>query len=100
MKSALDFLIVGTGPLGSAIRAAILGALATTLGRLFFETWWQPLILGIVLCSVLLPVAYMISSRDDQDTATPFPAEPQNLPKGEKSEISEINRDVDPAHKL
>lgn len=91
MKSVLDFLIVGTGPLGSAIRAAILGSLATTLGRMFFDLWWQPLIFGIVLCAIILPIAYMISSRDDPDPIEPFSPEPQVTPPVEKPENIENN---------
>jgi len=65
MTAIIEFLIVGRKPLGSAFRAAILGALAVTLGRLFFTGWWAALVFGVVIVLVVLPLAYMLSTRDD-----------------------------------
>lgn len=86
MSAIIEFLLVGRAPLGSAIRAAILGALAVTVGRAFFSGWWAPLVFGVVLSLVVLALAYMISRRDNevdpylaaQDEAPP-PASPRDL---------------------
>lgn len=65
MTSVIEFLLVGRRPLGSAIRAAVLGALAVTLGRAFFAGWWAPLVFGVVVVLIVLPLVYLLSGRDN-----------------------------------
>ena len=87
MNRVIDFLLVGRSPLGSALRAAVLGALLVTLGRVFATGWWPPLVFGVVASAIILPLAYLISSRDSnavdpylaaEDEAPP-PARPHDL---------------------
>lgn len=65
MIAVIEFLLVGQKPLGSALRAAVIGALAVTLGRVFFTGWWAALVFGLALVLIVLPLAYMLSTRDD-----------------------------------
>lgn len=82
MNAAIDFLLVGKGPLGSALRAAVLGVLAVTLGRIFLDGWWPPMLFGLVVCFAILPVAYMISTRDDGTDVDPYLATQDERPPG------------------
>lgn len=65
MANAIDFLIVGRTPLGGALRAGLIGVLATAIGTLFFSGFWGPLVLGAVVVLALLPIVYVLSKRDD-----------------------------------
>ena len=65
MPSIIESLIVGRTPLGGAVRAGLIGVLATTIGTWFFIGSFGPLVVGAVVVLIVLPVAYAISRRDD-----------------------------------
>lgn len=64
MDGILEFLIVGRRPLGAALRAAVLGALGVTVGRWFLDGWVAPLVFGVVLAFIVLPLAHSLAGRD------------------------------------
>lgn len=64
----LEVFLVGKTPLGSALRAGIIGCLATTLGTMFFIGTMYPLIFGLAVVLILLPVVYAISKRDNPES--------------------------------
>jgi hypothetical protein len=61
----IEFLLVGRSPLGSAIRAGLVGCLATALGTWLFAGTLGPLVFGAAVVLILLPVVYLISRRDN-----------------------------------
>ena len=63
----IEIILVGKTPLGSAVRAGIVGCLATTLGSMFFLGTMYPLIFGIAVVLILLPIVYLISKRDNPE---------------------------------
>jgi len=65
MAQIVEFVIVGRTPLGGALRAGLIGVVATAIGELFFTGFWGPLAVGAIVVLVLLPVAYALSRRDD-----------------------------------
>ena len=65
MPNLVDFLIVGRTPLGGALRAGLIGVLATTVGTWFFIGSWGPLVVGAIIVVIVIPLAYAFSRRDD-----------------------------------
>jgi len=61
----LDFILVGRSPLGSAIRAAMLGVVVTIFWRLFFSQTWQLFVVSLVTVLIAVIAAHWISRRDD-----------------------------------
>lgn len=61
----LDFILVGRSPLGSAIRAAVLGVVLTIFWRLFLSQTWQLFIVSLVTVLIAVIAAHWISRRDD-----------------------------------
>ena len=61
----LDFILVGRSPLGSAIRAAVLGVVVTIFWRLFFSQIWQLFTVSLVTVLIAVVAAHWISRRDD-----------------------------------
>lgn len=70
----LEFLLVGRSPLGSAIRAGLVGCVATAIGTWFFTGTFGPLVFGAAVVLILLPAVYLISTRDNP--LAPPPARP------------------------
>jgi len=61
----LEFILVGRSPLGSAIRAALLGVVVTIFWRLFFSQTWQLFIVSLVTVLIAVIAAHWFSRRDD-----------------------------------
>jgi len=61
----LDFILVGRSPLGSAIRAAMLGVIVTIFWQLFFSQTWQLFVVSLVTVLIAVIAAHWISRRDD-----------------------------------
>jgi membrane protein implicated in regulation of membrane protease activity len=61
----LDFILVGRSPLGSAIRAALLGVVVTIFWRLFFSQTWQLFVVSLLTVLIAVIAAHWISRRDD-----------------------------------
>jgi hypothetical protein len=68
MPAAIEFLIIGRTPLGGALRAGLIGVVATALGTLFFAGFWGPLFVGAIVVVAVVPIAYALSRRDDAVT--------------------------------
>lgn len=71
MANRVEVLLVGKTPIGSAIRAGLFGVIATWISGWFFRADWQAAALGALIVIVALPIAYLISSRDDPPAAIP-----------------------------
>ena len=80
MANLIEFLIVGRTPLGGALRAGLIGVLATALGKFLFTGFWAPLGLGAVVVLAMLPVAYALSRRDNPQLAE-TPSEAGQVPQ-------------------
>jgi len=65
----LDFILVGRSPLGSAIRAAMLGVVVTIFWRLFFSQTWQLFVVSLVTVLIAVVAAHWFSRRDDAWTS-------------------------------
>jgi membrane protein implicated in regulation of membrane protease activity len=61
----LEFILVGRSPLGSAIRAAMLGVVVTMFWRLFLSQTWQLFVVSLVTVLIAVIAAHWISRRDD-----------------------------------
>jgi len=61
----LEFILVGRSPLGSAIRAAMLGVVVTIFWRLFFSQTWQLFVVSLVTVLIAVIAAHWFSRRDD-----------------------------------
>ena len=61
----LEFILVGRSPLGSAIRAAMLGVVVTIFWRLFFSQTWQLFIVSLVTVLITVIAGHWYSRRDD-----------------------------------
>ncbi len=61
----LEFILVGRSPLGSAIRAAILGVAVTIFWRLFFSQTWHVFVVSLVTALIVVIAGHWISRRDD-----------------------------------
>ena len=61
----LEFILVGRSPIGSAIRAAVLGVAVTIFWRLFFSQTWQLFVVSLVTVLIAVIAAHWISRRDD-----------------------------------
>ncbi len=61
----LDFILVGRSPLGSAIRASVLGVAVTIFWRLFLSQTWQWFVVSLVTVLIAVVAAHWISRRDD-----------------------------------
>jgi len=61
----LEFILVGRSPLGSAIRAAMLGVVVTIFWRLFFSQTWQLFIVSLVTVLIAVIAGHWYSRRDD-----------------------------------
>lgn len=74
----LEFLIVGRSPLGSAMRAGILGAVFGLIGGFLFGGRFWGAIFAIAAIAIVLPIIYAISKRDNPVLPGPAtePAEP------------------------
>ncbi len=65
VRAMLDFILVGRSPLGSAIRAAILGVVVTIFWRLFFSQTWHVFVVSLVTVLIVVIAGHWISRRDD-----------------------------------
>ena len=61
----LEFILVGRSPLGSAIRAAMLGVVVTIFWRLFFSQTWQLFVVSLVTVLIAVIAGHWYSRRDD-----------------------------------
>ena len=61
----LEFILVGRSPLGSGIRAAVLGVAATIFWRLFLSQTWHLFVVSLVTVLIAVIAAHWISRRDD-----------------------------------
>ncbi len=61
----LDFILVGRSPLGSAIRAGVLGVVVTIFWRLFLGQTWQLFVVSLVTVVIAVIAAHWFSRRDD-----------------------------------
>ena len=61
----LDFILVGRSPLGSAIRSAVLGVVATIFWRLFLSEIWQLFVVSLLTVLIAVVAAHWFSRRDD-----------------------------------
>ena len=61
----LEFIRVGRSPLGSAIRAAVLGVVVTIFWRLFFSQTWQLFVVSLLTVLIVVIAAHWISRRDN-----------------------------------
>jgi hypothetical protein len=66
MGRFLELLIVGRTPLGSGLRAAILGSLATFLWSYAFEVRTAFFLTGLVTALLIVGLAHVFSTRDDR----------------------------------
>lgn len=64
-SSIIEFLVVGRTPLGGALRAGLIGVLATSIATWFFTGTSGPFVVGAAVVVTVLPIAYMLSKRDD-----------------------------------
>lgn len=88
MPAAIEFLIIGRTPLGGALRAGLIGVVATALGTLFFAGFWGPLFVGAIVVVAVVPISYALSKRDDpvppERAADGRAAGPQGYDDGER----------------
>ena len=75
----LEFLIVGRSPLGSAVRAGVLGALFGLIGGFLFGGRFWGAVFAIAAITIVLPIIYAISKRDNP--ALPEPQKPETPAK-------------------
>ncbi len=61
----LEFILVGRTPLGSAIRASVLGVVVTIFWRLFLSPIWQWFLVSLVTVLIAVFVTHWFSRRDD-----------------------------------
>ena len=61
----LEFILVGRSPIGSAIRAAVLGVAVTLFWRLFFSQTWQLFVVSLVTVLIAVIAGHWYSRRDD-----------------------------------
>ena len=61
----LEFILVGRSPLGSGIRAAVLGVAVTIFWRLFFSQTWHLFVVSLVTVLIVVIAGHWISRRDD-----------------------------------
>ncbi len=81
VRAMLDFILVGRSPLGSAIRAAVLGVAVTIFWRLVFSQTWYLFAVSLVTVLIVVIAGHWISRRDDawnaerSDSGGPPPGE-------------------------
>ncbi len=61
----LDFILVGRTPLGSAIRASVLGVVVTIFWRLFLSQTWQLFVVSLLTVLIAVVAAHWFSRRYD-----------------------------------
>ncbi len=81
VRAMLDFILVGRSPLGSAIRAAVLGVVVSIFWRLFFSQTWHVFVVSLVTVLIVVIAGHWLSRRDDFWTARP--SDPDGPPPGE-----------------
>jgi len=65
MRAAVDFLLVGRTPLGSAVRAVLITTLLTWFWTLFLTELWQLFTVSLITALGVAVAAHLFSRRDD-----------------------------------
>jgi len=65
VRGAVDFLLVGRTPLGSAVRAVLLTILLTWFWTLFLAQPWQLFSVSLITALAVAAAAHLFSRRDD-----------------------------------
>ena len=76
----LETVLIGRTPLGSGIRAAVLGVVITLFWRLLLSETWHLFVVSLVSVLAIVIAGHFVSHRDDFWTSGP--GEPDEPPPG------------------
>jgi len=72
MMAIVDFLLVGSTPLGSALRAVVIALILMLFWTLFLTERWTLFLVSLITALAIVLAAHLFSRRDNRLTGPPI----------------------------